>query len=230
LANYVNKDNNFELAEPTSRTCPHCGVDARLLPVATPSFEELARARPSRTGVVFRCAACNEPRFVRVSVRNVTDERIELSSTLVEVERARIRFPLRHLPAPIARIFRETLDCYSADCYNAFAAMCRATLKAIARERGRNGKLFCHELFQGAVTVAELDAGTTRRIETILFGAEDGAAEISADEAAVLVEIIKDMLYEGYVRAAKLKAALKMRRFFAEEAAPTNVTPFLRRA
>src|SRR5690606_15400157 len=50
LANYVNKDNNFELAEPTSRTCPHCGVDARLLPVATPSFEELARARPSRTG------------------------------------------------------------------------------------------------------------------------------------------------------------------------------------
>lgn len=229
MSAYVNKDNNFELAEPTSRPCPHCSADARLLPVATPSFEALRRARPERTGVVFRCGACNEPRFVRLSVRRLGNERIELSSTLVEVERARMRFPLRHLPAPIDRIFRETLDCYAADCYNAFAAMCRATMKAVARQRGRNGKLFCHELFQSAVTVAELDARTTRSIETILFGAADAVPEVGPDEAAVLVEIVKDMLYEGYVRAARLKAALRMRRFFAEET-QTNVTPLVRRA
>lgn len=229
MANYVNKDNNFELAEPTSRPCPHCGSDARLLPVATPSFEELRRAKPQRTGMVFRCAACNEPRFVRLSIRRIGDERIELSSTLVEVERARDRFPLRYLPEPVDRIFRETLDCYAADCYNAFAAMCRATMRAVARQRGRNGKLVCHELFQSAVTVADLDAGTTRSIETILFGGGDAMPEVGADEAAVLIEIMKDMLYEGYVRAAKLKAALKMRRFFAEET-QTNVTPLVRRA
>src|SRR5690606_32442465 len=83
LATYVNKDNNFELAEPTSRTCPHCGAHARLLPVATPSFEELIRSKPRRTGLVLRCTACNEPRFARLSVRRLGEDRIELSSTLV---------------------------------------------------------------------------------------------------------------------------------------------------
>lgn len=230
MANYVNKDNNFELAEPPTRPCPHCGAHARLLPTATPSFEELSRAKPHRTGMVFRCAACNEPRFVRLSVRRLGEDRIELSSTLVEVERARDRFPLRHLPEPVDRLFRETLDCYAADCYNAFAAMCRGTIKAVSRERGRNGRLVCHELFQNAIAVADLDADTTRRVETILFGAEQTLPEVDADDAAVLVEIMKDMLYEGYVRAAKLKAALRMRRYFAGEATQTNVTPLARRA
>lgn len=230
MSAYVNKDNNFELAQPTSRECPHCGARARLVPVATPSFEELSRSKPRRTGIVFRCTACQEPRFVRLLVRHVGEDRIELSSTLVEVERTRDRFPLRHLPPPIDRLFRETLECYAADCLHAFALMCRATMRAVARQRGRNGKLVCHELFQSAVTTADLEGQTTRTIETLLFGAEDEAPELEPDEAAVLIEIMKDIMHQGFVRAAKLKAALRMRRHFAGEATQTNVTPLVRRA
>ena len=47
---------------------------------------------------------------------------------------------------------------------------------------------------------------------------------IGADEAAVLIEAIKDIFYQAYVRTAKLQAAMKMRRFFADEHA-RNVTP-----
>jgi hypothetical protein len=230
LANYVNKDNNFDHSEPTSRACPHCGSHAQLLPVATPSFEELSRSKPARTGVVLRCSACNEPRFLRAGVRRFGDDRIELSSTLVEVERAKERFPLHYLPEPIDRVFREALECYAADCYHAFAAMCRATVDTLCRQQGRTGKLRAHELFHGAVTAAGLDATTTRQLETVLFGGGDGPAEIGADAAAVLLEIMKDMLSQGYVRAAKLKAALRMRRYFAGESLQSNVTALVRRA
>jgi hypothetical protein len=42
--------------------------------------------------------------------------------------------------------------------------------------------------------------------------------------AAILIEIVKDMFYECYVRRAKLKAAVQMRRYFAGETTQ-KVTP-----
>lgn len=229
MATYVNKDNNFEQAEPTSRDCPHCGEHAELLPLATPSFEVLTRTKPRHAGMVFRCAACNEPRFVRLLVRRYGEDRIELSSTLVEVERTTERFPYRYLPERIERLFRETLACYSADYFAAFAAMCRSTARASWRQLGANGRLRWHDLFQSATEIGEVDADTTRKLETILFGGDDTPPEIAPHEAAVLVEIIKDVMRQCYVRAAKLKAALRMRRYFAEESTHTNVTPITRR-
>src|SRR5262245_66647841 len=86
LSVYVNKNNGFQQPEPVTRECPHCGAHAQLLPVATPSFETLSSARPRNVGLVFRCAACNEPRFIRATVRAIDDEQVELSATLVEVE------------------------------------------------------------------------------------------------------------------------------------------------
>ena len=40
----------------------------------------------------------------------------------------------------------------------------------------------------------------------------------------MLVEAVKDLFYQSYVRTAKLKAAMKMRRFFAGES-PAKITP-----
>jgi hypothetical protein len=44
--------------------------------------------------------------------------------------------------------------------------------------------------------------------------------EIGAYEAGVLLELVKDMLYEAYVRKGKLQQAMMVRRFFAEESLP----------
>jgi hypothetical protein len=225
LANYVNNNNNFEQAQPTSRECPHCGAHAQLLPLATPSFEVLQKTRPRNVGLAFSCAACNEPRFVRVAVRKFEAERVELSSNLIEVERVRERFQYSYLPERIGHLFRETLECYSTDCHNAFALMCRRTVRASWDQLGRNARLRWHELYQDVVNVGEIDGATTRKLETILFGSEETLPDIGPDEAAVLIEVIKDLLYQCYVRTGKLKAAMRTRRFFAGENALANVTP-----
>jgi hypothetical protein len=222
---YVNKNNGFQQAEPIARECPHCGAHAQLLPIATPSFEALVAAHPTHVGIAFRCAACNEPRFLRATLRTIDAERVELAN-LTEIERVRERFQYGYLPPNTERLLRETFECYTAGCYNAFASMARrsvqsaqAALPSMARERWISA-------LRDVLQIAEVDAGTAHALESALLGADE-PPEIGAIEAAVLIEVLKDLFYQTYVRTAKLQAALKMRRFFAGEA--RKITSFDRR-
>jgi hypothetical protein len=221
---YVNKNNGFQQSEPMTRECPHCGAQTQLLPVAAPSFGELAQSRPRNVGLLFRCAACNEPRFLRAAVRAVSPERIELAPHLVEVERTRERFQYHYLPDGLERLLRETLECYSFGALNAFATMCRRTARAALRELDAGAKHRWHDSLIDVLRVCEVDAVTAHTIETVIFGDGDEPPNVTPDEGAVLVEALKDLFYQSYVRAAKLRAAMKMRRFFATEGVG-NVTP-----
>lgn len=221
---YVNKNNGFQQSEPMTRECPHCGAQTQLLPVAAPSFELIAQTRPRNVGLLFRCAACNEPRFLRAAVRAVSPEGVELAPHLVEVERTRERFQYHYLPAAIETLLRETLECYSFGALNAFATMCRRTTRGALRELDGDAKTRWHESLIDVLRVCEVDAVTSHTVETVLFGEGDELPSVTPDEAAVLVEALKDLFYQSYVRAAKLRAAMKMRRFFATESGD-NVTP-----
>jgi hypothetical protein len=229
VAIYVNKKNGFEQSQPTTRVCPDCGSHAQLLPVANPAFELLAKTRPKHAGLLFRCAACNEPRFLRAAVRSIGTDRIELGPNLIDVERARERFQYAYLPDTIEQLLRETLECYSLGAHNAFATMCRRTTRAALRGLGAAAKPRWRDAVHEVLRVCEVDAVTTDTVDAVLFGDDDEPPAITADEAAVLVEALKDLFYQNYVRTAKLRAAMRVRRFFAGENAPT-VTPIDREA
>jgi hypothetical protein len=224
VAIYVNKNNGFEQSEPTTRVCPHCGTHAQLLPVANPSFEVLAHTQPKHAGLLFRCAACNEPRFLRAAVRGIDEERVELAPTLVEVERARERFQYAYLPDVVEQLLRETLDCYSLGAHNAFATMCRRTTRTALRALGATARTRWQDTVHDVLRVCEVDTVTTNTVDTVLFAEDGDPPAITPDEAAVLVEALKDLFYQSYVRTAKLRAAMRVRRFFAGENAAT-VTP-----
>jgi len=224
VAIYVNKNNGFEQTEPTTRVCPHCGAHAQLLPVANPSFAVLVQTQPKHAGLLFRCAACNEPRFLRAAVRTIGSERVELAPNLVEVERARERFQYGYLPDTVEQLLRETLDCYSLGAHNAFATMCRRTTNTALRALGTATRTRWQDTLHEMLRACEIDAVTTSTLDAVLFGDDGELPAITPDEAAVLVEALKDLFYQSYVRTAKLRAAMKVRRFFAGESAAT-VTP-----
>ena len=224
MAIYVNRNNGFELTEPLTRMCPHCGTHAQLLAVANPSYEVLSQTRPKHAGLLFRCAACNEPRFLRAAVRAVAPDRVELAPNVVEVERTRERFQYGYLPDTIEQLLRETLDCYSLGALNAFATMCRRTTRTALRTLGATGKTRWQDTLLEMLRLCEVDAVTTGTVDAVLFGDDADPPVITPDEAAVLVEAIKDLFYQSFVRSAKLRAAMKMRRFFAEESLD-KVTP-----
>jgi hypothetical protein len=224
VAIYVNKNNGFELTEPLTRECPHCGKHAQLLPVAQPSFDLLVQTRPKHAGLVFRCAACNEPRFLRAAVRMIGSEHIELAPNPAEVERVRERFQYGYLPDTIEQLLREGLDTYSFGAHNAFATMARRATRAALRTMDTTAKQRWHDSLIEMLQACEVDAVTAGSVETVLFADEDELPMITPDEAAVLVEALKDLFYQSYVRTAKVRAAMKMRRFFAGETTG-GVTP-----
>lgn len=202
-------------------TCPHCQVLSHITPVAIPSFAELSSHRPKAVGVVYRCDACNSPIFLRFPVKMYASNRIELTSQFVEVERPKEKFSYTYLPEDVELLFREALGCYSSGCFNAFASMCRRTMQAAFMEMGETGKLRLFDQLNDVRTMAELDAQTFIDIKRTVFGSDadphPSLPVLDDQQAGVLLEVMKDLLYQTYVRKGRLQQAMMVRRFFSEE-------------
>ncbi len=203
--------------------CPHCQVFSHITPVSVPQYSELVASRPSQVGVVYRCDSCNAPVFLKFAVKMYASNRIELANSFVELERARETFSYTYLPEESEKLFREALGCYSAGLFGAFASMCRRTAQAVFQDLGENGRLRTFDQIAEAREMAEIDAETFATMKKVLFGSDAEAypsiPDLGPDEAAVLLELVKDILYQAYVRRGKLQQATMMRSFFAEEGA-----------
>ena len=183
--------------------------------------------------MVYRCDSCSAPIFLKFAVKMYAANRVELANNFVELERAREKFNFTYLPEDVERLFREALGCYSAGFFNAFASMCRRTAQAVFQDLGDNGRLRIFEQVREARDLAEIDDETFAVVKKVLFGADADPnpqlPELGASEAGVLLELVKDMLYEAYVRKGKLQQAMMVRRFFAEETLD-KITPIGRAA
>jgi len=200
-------------------TCPHCQTLTHLTPVATPQFDDLVRRKPKQIGIVFRCDSCGEPIFLKFTAKSYAIMRIELSQNYIEVERAPENFPLTYLPEEAEGLFREALGCYSAGCFNAFGAMCRRTAQSLFHELGERGKLDLFDTLQETRTLAELDDETFAVVRATLFGSDTDPwphqPRVNAETAGVLLEVMRDLLYQTFVRKARLVQAMSFRRFVA---------------
>jgi hypothetical protein len=200
-------------------TCPHCETLTHLTPVAIPKFEDLSRRKPKNIGVVFGCDACAEPVFLKFAAKAYGAARVELAANFLEVERAREKFPLTYLPEEAEALFKEALNCYAAGCFNAFGAMSRRTAQSLFRELGERGKLELFDSLQEVRSLAELDDDTFAALRSVLFGSDSDPwphqPDISPERAGVLLEVMRDLLYQTFVRKARLLQAVTFRKFVA---------------
>jgi hypothetical protein len=207
-----------EQAASLALNCPHCSVLAHITPLAIPGFAELTASRPKQIGMVYRCDACNAPIFLRFNVRGYSAERIELSSHFSEVERPVEKFTFTYLPQDIEVLFRETLLCYSHGLFNAFASMCRRTMQAVFADLGEPGKLRVFDELNDVRDMAEIDVSIFNAIKRVLFGTDADAAPslplLDDAQAGLLLEVIKDLLYQSYVRKGRLQQAMVVRRVY----------------
>ncbi|HTV97590.1 MAG TPA: hypothetical protein VME42_16415 [Steroidobacteraceae bacterium] len=209
-------------------TCPHCRTLTHLTPVAVPKFEDLNRRRPKHVGIVFRCDACGEPIFLKFPVRSYSGVRIELGPGFIEVERAREDFPLSYLPEESEELFKEALGCYAAGFHEAFGSMCRRTAQSLFHELGERGKLELFDTLQEIRTLAELDDDTFADMRGVLFGSDTdpwpNQPRLDAERAGILLEVMRDLLYQTFVRKARLLQAMNLRKS-AQAAPPETCSP-----
>ena len=224
---YINPQDELHIEyQGIALNCPHCQTLTHLTPVAVPKFEELSRRKPKHIGIVFRCDACGEPVFLKFAARAYTALRVELVRNYMEIERARENFPLTYLPEESEEIFKEALGCYAAGCFNAFGAMCRRTSQSLFRELGERGKLEMFDTLQQTRALAELDDDTFATLRAVLFGSDSDPwphqPTITAERAGILLEVMRDLLYQTFVRKARLMQAMTFRRFVAPPQAETG--------
>ena len=208
-------------------SCPHCGVLAHVTPVSVPDFNVLQQHKPSQVGLVYRCAACNAPVFLRFTVKLYGGSRVELAPNFVELERAREKFNFTYLPEETELLVKEAFACYSAGCYNAFASMCRRAAQATFADLGPQARLDLFEELANIRRLAELEDDAYELVRKVLFDFDEpgrgSLPVVDGIHAGVLLEVLKDLLYQAYVRRGRLQQAMMVRRYFADDA--TNVTP-----
>jgi hypothetical protein len=202
-------------------TCAHCDVFSHITALAVPQYEQLIAYRPKHIGVVFRCDSCNEPVFLKFTAKMYAANRIELASTFVELERAREKFSFTYLPEEAEVLFKEALVCYSASSFNAFASMCRRTAQTVFEDQGEAGKLRLFDELNEIRQLAEIDLESFNVVKKVIFdnGGESKHSLPTLDpyQAGVLLEVMKDLLHQAYVRKGRLQQAMMVRRFFIEE-------------
>jgi hypothetical protein len=199
--------------------CPYCGVYAHMSPQSVPYVNDLLQDQPQHVGLVFKCDACKAPVFLRFAVRNYSADRVELFRNFVELERPKERFSYSYLPKHTEVLFREALACFSGNSFNAFASMCRRSAASVFAALGEGGKLHAFDEVMTAQDIAGIDDTTFAPIKAVLFdtGEEEGLPLINRAQAGILLEVMKDMFYQCFVRRGKLTRAIKVRRFFVEE-------------
>jgi hypothetical protein len=204
-----------------TRNCPHCQALSRMSPTALPTFDELLLQKPRSIGIVMRCHACNAPVFLRYAVRAYASNRVELSPQAFDVERPIEKFAFNYVPEAVEIFFREALICYSHSQVQAFASMCRRTAGAAFIDLGNPTKLRLFDSLSDVREMAEIDEETFAVVMRVIFaGHADPQLDlpyINTYQAAVLLEVTKDFLYQAYVRKGRLQHAMKVRRFFVDE-------------
>jgi hypothetical protein len=108
--------------------------------------------------------------------------------------------------------------------------MCRRAAQSMFADLGEAGKLRLFDELNAVRDLANIAPEIFTKMKSVLFGAELDARsalpQLDGYEAGIMLEVVKDLFYEAYVRKGKLQQAIMVRRFFLDETG-SNVTPFI---
>lgn len=198
--------------------CPNCNVPSNLSAISFPRYEYLVRFRPKNVGIVYRCDSCNEPVFLKfaIDIYETGNGRIFLKEEYVEIEKAKENFELNYLPESVREDFNEALISFSNSCYNAFASMCRRSIQSALQELGAKGKDKVMQQLDDVKETTSMEDETYEIIKQIIISGHDGThphlPKLSSERAKILLELMKDVLYQLFVRKAKIQEAIVSRK------------------
>jgi len=97
--------------------------------------------------------------------------------------------------------------------------MCRRAASSSFAALGESGKLRAFDEVMVAQDIAEISDDKFEPIKKVIFdsGQEEDLPLINRAQAGILLEVLKDMFYQCFVRRGKLSRAIKVRRFFVQE-------------
>lgn len=200
---------------PVNLRCPHCSTQTALIPVSIPRHALLLRFRLTETGIVYRCSSCNKAVFLRFRIESLTNPAL-LSDEFEQVTTALEPFEMQYLEGALLEDFQEALTCYANSCWNAFASMCRRCIQSISESLGATGTTKVQAQLEELKSMGITDEETFEQLRAIMLTGHDGAhphlPALSQERAIVLLQLMKDVLYQLFVRPAKIREADALRK------------------
>ena len=97
--------------------------------------------------------------------------------------------------------------------------MCRRAAASAFSALGDSGKLRAFDEVMVAQEIADIDDEYFEPIKRVIFDKSDEneLPFLNHAQAGILLEVLKDMLYQCFVRRGKLTRAIKVRRFFVQD-------------
>lgn len=203
---------------PPSIVCPHCGVRAAAIPVSAPKYDLMIRFQLTEVGIVSRCNSCDRAVFLRYRVNRLGNPNNPhtIADEFDLIDRAVEPFETQYLAGAVLDDFNEALICYANSCWNAFAAMCRRCIQSVCESFGADGTTKVQAQLKELEAMGVADEETFSQLHQIMLSGHDGAhphlPTLSAARAAVLLQLMKDVLYQLYVRPAKIREAGELRK------------------
>ncbi len=200
----MNLENNLDLER-----CPHCSVFMPNLSFHGGEFvtKDFANMNERRWRA-YTCSKCGGIVIAYSNNKNIGV--IEyFPSTQSET------FDFEYLENDVKSDFEEALKCYSHQCYNAFASMCRRTIQSAGKILGVDGNDKVKKQIIELKQIASIDDNTYKVLEQIIIAGHDGAhphlPSLSSERAAILLVLMKDVLNELFIRKARVKKAMELR-------------------
>jgi len=189
--------------------CPHCSVyNPNLNMVGGEIGSQNFDGKDKRVWKIYVCSKCGGV----VSAYSTSS-----STNVIEYypSHQAETFDFEYLDGDVADDFKEALKCYSHKCYNAFAAMCRRTIQSAATALGAKGKDKVTKQINNLKDLADIDSETYEVLEQIIIAGHDGAhphlPNLSPERSVILLELMKDVLNELFVRKAKIQKSIEER-------------------
>ncbi len=96
---------------------------------------------------------------------------------------------------------------------------------------GEPGKLRLFDQLNELRDMAQIDAPSFTLLKRVIFGNDSDPAPnlpmLDDDQAGLLLEVTKDLLYQAYVRKGRLQQAMVVRRFFSDQSERGGAGPAL---
>jgi hypothetical protein len=203
--------------------CAQCQTEAHLTLISRPDFNSLKVCRPAITGLAFLCLKCQSPTLVTYTIKHIGEHEILLGEVVRHEDKTDGHVILNYLPSTIKKMYEDAIGCYEHDLLEPFALMCRQTIEAIIKDLGDTGKMRVFNHIEELRDILKIEPCMFDSIDQIIFGPEKPTQRdtiFGKTESAVLLEIMKDLLYQIYVRKARLQRVFNIRQFFAEQKTP----------
>ena len=195
--------------------CPFCDTVSTLSGVSFPANMAMFSERKLSEFVAgYACDHCNKaiPLVWEVQALDSRGLWVDLPQ---EVIRVRETFNFGHVPQSVIKDIEEALDCLSVKSYNGFAAMCRRAIQSTCQALGAEGSTKVERQINELSELASLDKNTVAALKEVMLGGHDGAhpqlPPVDAERANLLLQLLKDIIFQLFTRPGLIKEAATKR-------------------